>query len=82
MGSINKVTYDKALRSALFLGSRAVVSKLKTRPAKTEKERWLKAVLDRRGVNCASIALANKNVRTALALLRNKTDYLPVPLQA
>jgi transposase len=43
LGSINKVTYDRSLRSVLFLGARAAVSKLKTRPAKTEKERWWNA---------------------------------------
>ena len=82
LGPINKVTYDRSLRSVLFLGARAAVSKLKTRPAKTEKERWMKALVERRGINCAAIALANKNVRTAHALLKNKTDYVAVPLHA
>lgn len=82
LGPINKVTYDRSLRSVLFLGARAAVSKLKTRPAKTEKERWMKALVERRGINCAAIALANKNVRTAHALLKNKRDYVAVPLHA
>ncbi|MFT6046703.1 MAG: transposase [Arenicella sp.] len=82
LGKINKVTYDKALRSVLFLGSRAVVSKLKNRPAKTVKERWLKALIERCGFNRACIALVNKNVRTAHALLKNKTDYVAIPIAA
>jgi hypothetical protein len=59
-----------------------VVAKLKNRPAKTEKERWLKALIERRGANCASMALANKNARTAYALLRNNTEYSPLLLAA
>lgn len=81
-GSIGKVSCDRPLRSCLFLGARAVVCQLKKRPAKTEKERWLKALTERRGVNCASIALANKTVRTAYVLLRDGTDYNPVPVAA
>ena len=38
LGSVGKSSCDKPLRSCLFLGARAVVSKLKNRPAKTEKE--------------------------------------------
>jgi len=82
LGSVGKSSCDKPLRSCLFLGARAVVAKLKNRPAKTEKERWLKALIERRGANCASMALANKNARTAYALLRNNTEYSPVLLAA
>lgn len=82
IGSISKSSCNRPLRSCLFLGARSVVSALKKRPARTEKERWLKALTERRGVNCASIALANKTVRTAHALLKNGTDYKPVPLAA
>ncbi|MEH6597539.1 MAG: IS110 family transposase [Colwellia polaris] len=78
LGSVGKSSCDKPLRSCLFLGARAVVSKLKNRPARTEKEKWLKALIERRGSNCASMALANKNARTAYALLKNNTDYAPV----
>jgi len=82
LGSVGKGSCDKPLRSCIFLGARAVVSKLKNRPAKTEKERWLKALIERRGVNCASMALANKTARTAYALLKNNTDYKPVLIAA
>jgi len=82
LGSVGKGSCDKPLRSCIFLGARAVVSKLKSRPAKTEKERWLKALIERRGVNCASMALANKTARTAYALLKNNTDYKPVLIAA
>jgi transposase len=82
IGSISKASCDRPLRSCLFLGARSVVSKLKNRPAKTEKERWLKALIERRGVNCAAIALANKTVRTAYALLKNDTEYNPMLIAA
>jgi transposase len=82
LGSVGKGSGDKPLRSCIFLGARAVVSKLKYRPAKTEKERWLKALIERRGVNYASIALANKTAQTAYALLKNNTDYKPVLIAA
>ena len=82
LGPVGKNSCDKSLRSCLFLGARAVVSKLKNRPAKTEKERWLKAVIERRGINCASMALVNKTIRTAYALLKNNTDYKPVLITA
>jgi transposase len=59
-----------------------VVSKLKNRPTKTTKELWLKGLIERRGVNCVSIALANKTVRTAYALLKSGEDYKPLPITA
>ena len=82
LGSVGKGSCDKPLRSCIFLGARAVVSKLKNRLARTEKERWLKTLIERRGVNCASMALANKTARTAYALLKNNTDYKPVLIAA
>lgn len=82
LGTVGKSSCDKPLRSCIFLGARAVVSKLKNRPAKTEKELWLKALIERRGVNCASMALANKTARTAYALLKNNTEYTPVLIAA
>ena len=69
-----------ALRRNLFLGARSVVSKLKNREATTEKERWIKNLLIRKGVKCAAIALANKTMRTAYALLKNSTTYELKPL--
>lgn len=80
LGGIKRLPNEHPLRSTLFLGARAVVSRLKSRTAKTEKERWLKAVIDRRGTNRAAIALANKNVRTAYAMLKNDNDYRPIAI--
>ena len=75
IGHVRKRPDEMQLRCHLFLGARAVVSKLKNREAKTHKEKWLKALLTRRGTNCAAMALANKTVRTAYAMLKNNADY-------
>lgn len=38
---------------------------------------WLKGVIARRIKNVAAVALANKNVRIAWAVLGNQRDYEP-----
>ncbi len=80
MGGVRKVVCDQSLRSVMFLGARSVVAGLKHRLAKTDKERWLKALVARRGANCASMALVNKNIRTAYALLKHHDEYRATPL--
>ena len=77
IGHIAKYRGEITLRSYLFLGARAVISQLKHREPKTKKEQWLKALVERRGVKCAAIALANKTVRTAYAMLKKGTSYEP-----
>ena len=39
------------------------------------RSRWLREVERRRGRNVAAVALANKNARTAWAVLRHTQDY-------
>lgn len=80
IGSIGKKVKNSMLRSQLITGAMAVVQQLKNRPAKTEKEAWLKGVMERRGKKCAAVALANKTVRTAFAMLRDSTEYVAKPL--
>ena len=75
IGHISRFSADQSLRSALFLGAQAVVSRLRKRAPKTMKERWLKALIERRGTKIAAIALANKTVRTAYALLKHNSVY-------
>ncbi len=41
----------------------------------SKKDRWLKNAIDRNGHSRAAIALANKNVRTAWAMVTQGTEY-------
>ena len=75
IGHISRFSADQSLRSALYLGAQAVINQLGKRNPKTTKERWLKALVDRRGVKIAAIALANKTVRTAYALIKHDRVY-------
>ncbi len=61
------------LRSVLIQGARAYVHKLKV--PKTSKDRWLMDLIERAGHGKAAVALANKNVRTAWAMLTQGTEY-------
>lgn len=61
------------LRSVLIQGARAYVHKLKE--PKTPKDRWLLQLIERAGHGKAAVALANKNVRTAWAMLTQGTEY-------
>lgn len=61
------------LRSVLIQGARAYVHKLKE--PKTAKDRWLLELIERAGHGKAAVALANKNVRTAWAMLTQGTEY-------
>lgn len=70
---LSKHIGNKRLRSVLIMGARAYTYKL-SQP-KTSKDRWLKALIERNGESRAAIALANKNVRTAWALITQKTEY-------
>jgi hypothetical protein len=42
---------------------------------KGSKDKWLQAIVERNGVSRAAIALANKNVRTAWAMVTQGTEY-------
>ena len=72
MGLSKKVA-NKRLRSVLIQGARAYVHKLKE--PKTAKQSWLWSLIQRAGYGRAAVALANKNVRTAWALLTHGTTY-------
>lgn len=77
IGHISRYSADQSLRSTLFQGAMSVIRQLKKRAPNTGKERWLVALMHRRGVKIAAIALCNKTVRTAYALLSNNTIYQP-----
>jgi transposase len=75
LGSIGKYTKNSLLRSQLICGAMASIQQIVKREAKTQKEVWLKALVERRGKKCAAVALANKTIRTAFAMLTQGTEY-------
>ncbi len=79
MLGIDKRGGNKPLRAALYQGALSVISRLPSEP-RTAKEAWLLKLVERAGVKRACIALANKTVRTAWALLATGKSYEPVSL--
>lgn len=82
IGSISKKSANKKLRSTLYQGALAVVSNVIKRASRTEKDEWLKKLIARRGKKVAAIALANKTIRTAFAMLKKNECYQPKLLTA
>jgi transposase len=80
LGSIGKHIRNSTLRSQLVTGAVTYVNHVNRRSPKTKKEVWLKALIERRGKKCAAVALANKTVRTAFAILSNNTYYRAEPI--
>ena len=79
VGSSKRVA-NRRLRAVLIQGARAYVYHMKE--PKTTKDRWLWAIVERSGKCKAVVALANKNVRTAWAMLTQNTEYQRYPLAA
>jgi transposase len=64
---------DSYLRTLLIHGARAALRFLGKRQDRTAQ--WLRSLLVRRNKNVAAVALANKNARTAWALLTQAGDF-------
>jgi transposase len=75
LGSIGRHCKNSILRSQLVCGAMAAVNQAVMREAKTTKDFWIKGLVERRGKKCAAVALANKTVRTAFAMLTQGTEY-------
>jgi transposase len=75
LGSIGKFCKNSRLRSQLVCGATAAVQHAVKRKAKTKKDVWIQDLVERRGKKCAAVALANKTVRTAFAMLTQGTEY-------
>jgi len=66
---------NRYIRTLLIHGARAVLQHI---GGKTDTlSLWLKALVDRRGMNVAAVALANKNARILWALATKAEDYRP-----
>ena len=67
---------DSYLRTLLIHGARAVIKQV----GKQEKYQysWISKVIERRGKNKASVALANKNARILWAILSKDVEYKAV----
>lgn len=64
---------NRRLRTLLIHGARSV---LKVCQRKNDKlNRWLQALIERRGFNKAAVALANKNARILWAMANKNQDY-------
>ena len=66
---------DVYLRKLLVQGAQAVLRHAEGKPDR--QSRWLCDLVARRGKNVAAVALANKNMRTAWALLTRHETYRP-----
>ena len=70
---LSKKVGNRKLRSVLIQGALAYVYRM-NEPRST-KDRWLKDLIERAGQRRAAVALANKNVRTAWAIIAQGTEY-------
>ncbi len=75
LGSIGKYVKNSLLRSQLITGAMSAVTQATKRTAITKKDVWIQALVERKGKKCAAVALANKTVRTAFAMLTQGTQY-------
>lgn len=80
LGSVGKYIKNGPIRSCLVNGAMAAIRQVSKREAKTKKDLWIQSLVDRRGKKCAAVALANKTVRTAFAILKNDTEYSAEPI--
>ena len=68
---------DRYLRSLLIHGARAVVNAAQKKD--DPLSRWINRLREKRGMNKATVAYANKMARMGWAILRNHTIYQPAP---
>jgi transposase len=67
---------DSYLRQLLIHGARTVL--LHSGSKTDTRSQWINQLKERRGHNCSAVALANKNARIALALLKTGENYREV----
>ncbi len=79
MGHISKAG-NRYLRMLLVVGALSVIRRAK--PVGYTRRPWLTKILQRRSTKIAAIALANKNARTAWAMMAHGTFYKEPESQA
>jgi len=67
---------DEFTRRMLIHGARSVV--MRSQHKKDGRSRWIQRLVNERGMNRATVALANKNARIAMALLLSGETYRKV----
>ncbi len=72
---ISKKKGNRKLRQVIIQGARAVVRHCQHKDDPLSK--WLQVLLDRKGFNKTAVALANKNIRVAWAILAKDISYNP-----
>ena len=65
---------NRYLRKLVIAGARAVVQYSKNK--KDKRSLWIQGVVERRGFNKAVVAVANRNMRIAWAILKTKKPYV------
>jgi transposase len=66
---------DVYLRTLLIHGARAVITRARSGSESSPAAGWLGRLIDRRNVNVATVALANKNARVVWALLARDREF-------
>jgi transposase len=79
LGGISK-RGGRYIRSLLIHGARAVVGWRKR--SAIRRDRWISGLLDRRPMNVATVAFANKCARIAWAMMLREEEYNPVRARA
>lgn len=67
---------DVYLRTLLIHGARASIRFI-DKQAESHRKKWLKTLIERRGINRAVVALANKNARQIWVLMAKEEHYRP-----
>jgi len=75
IGHISKDCANIRLRANLIQGAWAVIQQLRKRDPRNGKEAWLKGVINRRSEGIAAVALVNKTIRVAWAMLHYGEDF-------
>jgi transposase len=76
---------DQYIRTLLVHGGRSCIQAVLRKSTETKAytkndphSQWIRALVERIGMNKASVAVANKNARMIVALLKNKTTFEPM----